>query len=77
MDACHPPRQWMHKVATSYSYTLQSSRMFQKQGDVWAFEVENRLQGCIDLAAAEAINFTIMTVRVSNLCLMKYLMALY
>ena len=52
----------MHKVATSYSYMLQSSRMFWKQGDMWAFEVKNRLQGCIDLVAAEAINFTMMTV---------------
>ena len=34
---------------------------FEKQGDVWAYEVENRLQGCIDLVAVEAINFTKMT----------------
>jgi len=30
--------------------------MFEKQGDMWAYEVENRLQECIDLVAAEAIN---------------------
>jgi len=26
------------------------------QEDVWAYEVENRLPGCIDIVAAEAIN---------------------
>ena len=55
MDARHPPRQCVHKVATYY---LQSSRM---QGDMLAYEVEDRLLGCIDLVAAKTINFSIMT----------------
>ena len=27
----------------------------KERGDLWASEVENRLQGCIDLVAAEAV----------------------
>jgi len=34
---------------------------FRMQGDMWAYEVEDRLLGCIDLVAAENINFSIMT----------------
>jgi len=49
----------------SYMHTIPTVcnllECFEKQGDVWACGVENRLQGCIDLVAAEVINFTIMT----------------
>jgi len=60
MDAHHPPRQCVHKVHTIPTrHSLLEC--FEKQGNMWPYEAENRLQGCIGLVAAEAINFTIMT----------------
>ena len=38
----------------------------KERGDLWASEIENRLQGCIDLVAAEA--------RYHDSCLTKFML---
>ena len=45
VDTCHPQRQRVHREST-----IQCCK---EKGDLWASEVENCLQGCIDLVAAE------------------------
>ena len=52
-DARHPERQ-VHKVATIplREKVLECCR---KRGDAWGYEVQDRLHGCIDLVAAEAV----------------------
>ena len=47
MDARHPPREFVHKVAiatgTYYSYTLCNLlECFEEQGEVWAYKVEKK-----------------------------------
>ena len=53
-DARHPERQPVHKVST-IPMRCNLLECCRDRGDLWASEVENRLQGCIDLVAAEAV----------------------
>ena len=54
VDTRHPQRQRVHKVST-IPIRCNLLECCKERGDVWASEVENRLQGCIDLVAAEAV----------------------
>lgn len=53
-DTRHPERQRVHKVST-IPMRCNLLECCTERGDLWACEVENRLQGCIDLVAAEAV----------------------
>ena len=53
MDARHPHRQPVHRVST-IPMRCTLLECCTERGDQWASEVENRLQGCFDLVAAEA-----------------------
>ena len=44
----------MHNVST-IPMCCNLLECCKERGDLWAFEVKNRLQGCIDLVAAEAV----------------------
>ena len=52
-DTRHPERQRVYKVST-IPMRCNLLECCQERGDLWASEVEKRLQGCIDLVAAEA-----------------------
>lgn len=54
LDTRHPERQRVRKVSTIpiRNNLLECCR---EREDAWASEVETRLQGCIDLVAAEAV----------------------
>ena len=54
VDTRHPHRQHVHRVSTIPMRHNLLERCSER-GDQWASEVENRLQGCIDLVAAEAM----------------------
>jgi len=54
MDSRHPQRQCLHRVST-IPIRCNLLECCKERGDLWASEVENRLHGCIDLVAAEAI----------------------
>ena len=49
-DARHPERQ-VHKVAT----IPLREKILECCRDMWALEIQDRLHGCIDLVAAEAV----------------------
>ena len=53
-DSRHPERDPVHIVRT---LPIRSNLLDHctKRGDLWAYEVQNRLSGCIDLVAAEAV----------------------
>ena len=51
-DAHHPERyRYIRYVATN---SLMGKNC-RKRGDTWAFEIQDRFHGCIDLVAAEAV----------------------
>ena len=54
VDTRHPDRNKVHNVTT---LTMREKLLecCGKRGDAWASEVQNRLYGCINLVAAEAI----------------------
>ena len=52
-DARHPERQ-VHRVAT-IPLCEKILECCRKRGDMWALEIQDRLHGCIDLVAAEAV----------------------
>lgn len=54
IDTKHPERQRVHKVFT-IPMRCHLLECCKERGDLWGSEVENRLQGCIDLVAAEAV----------------------
>ena len=53
-DTQHPERQRMHKVFT-IPIRCNILECCKESGDLWASEVENCLQGCINSVAAEAV----------------------
>ena len=53
-DIRHPERNKVHNV-TTLPMRDKLLECCSKRGDAWASEVQNRLHGCIDLVAAEAI----------------------
>ena len=54
IDHRHPERNKIHNV-TTLPMRNKLLECCNKRGDAWASEVRNRLCGCIDLVAAEAI----------------------
>lgn len=54
VDSRHPKRQRVYKVST-IPMRCNLLKCCREREDQWASEVENRLQGCIDLVAAEAV----------------------
>ncbi len=53
-DTRHPERNKIHTV-TTLPMRDNLLECCGKRGDIWASEVQNRLHGCIDFVAAEAI----------------------
>ena len=56
-DARHPERDRVYNVTT----LPMRDKLLEcciKRGDAWASDVQNRLDGCIDLVAAEVIYHT-------------------
>ena len=54
IDTRYPQRQQVHRVST-IPMRCNLLKCCKEREDLWASEVENRLQGCIDLVVAEAI----------------------
>ena len=53
MDTCHPQRECVHRIST-IPMRRNVLECCKERGDLWASEIENHLQGCINLVAAEA-----------------------
>ena len=64
-DTRHPERHQVHKLST-IPMRCNLLECCKERGDQWASEVENRLKGCIDLVAAEAVYH--------DSCLMKFML---
>jgi len=65
VDTCHPQREHVHRVSTiPMHYNL--IEYSKEREDLWASEIENHLQECIDLNAAEA--------RCYDSCLTKFML---
>ena len=65
VDTRHPQRQRVHKVST----TPMRCNLLEcciERGDLWACEVANRLQRCIDLVAAKMMYY--------DSCLTKFML---
>ena len=65
MDTCHPQRECVHRIST-IPLRCNLLECCKERGNLWASEIENRLQGCIDLVAAEA--------RYHDSCLIKFML---
>lgn len=65
MDTRHPQRECVHRIST-IPMRCNLLECCKERGDLWASEIENRLQGCIDLVAAEA--------RYHDSCLTKFML---
>ena len=53
-DPCHPERSQVHKIST-LPIKDRILECCQRRGDSWRLEVQERLHGCFDLVAAEAV----------------------
>ena len=65
VDTRHPQRERVHRVST-IPMRCNLLECCKERGDLWASEIENRLQGCMDLVAAEA--------RYHDSCLTKFML---
>ena len=54
MKTRHPEREQEYQI-TTLPFRDKLLQCCEERGDSWAAEVQNRLYGCIDLVAAEAI----------------------
>ena len=53
-DPCHPERSQVHKISTLHLKD-RILECCQRRDDSWGLEVQERLHGCFDLVAAEAV----------------------
>ena len=53
MDTCHPQREYVHRIST-IPMRCNLLECCKEREDLWASEIKNRLQGCIDLVIAKA-----------------------